>query len=183
MVVAMISSWGFAYYWPHGEPAIEPVASNLQQFITVFPDQPNILVATAGTSEAVDDVMSRAVARATGPEGNKRIWFVHDHVRPSELADFRAWAASEGPGRSPRRFRTAQSCSPFRIVPDQGSGCQDGAARGVTCRRATSGASNSTSGIGAAGSARTATTAGADRICCSSAISSSAHGSHDMPRR
>ena len=96
VVVAMISSWGFAYYWPRGEPGIAPVTSNLQQFITVFPDQPNILVAQDGERAGIDDALSRAVARATGPDGNGRIWFVHVHVRPAELAQYRAWVASRG---------------------------------------------------------------------------------------
>ena len=101
VVVPMMSSWGFAYYWPHGEPTIAPVTSNLQQFIAVFPDQPFIMVATDGRPAGVDEVMTRALERATGPEGNGRIWFVHVHVKPAELAEYRAWAEAHGIGIEP----------------------------------------------------------------------------------
>jgi hypothetical protein len=96
VVVSSLSSWGFAFYWPTGAPAIEPVTSNLQRFVTVFPDQPNILVARDGTTAGVRDVMAQARARATGPDGNRRIWLIHGHVRPRELADYRTSASSDG---------------------------------------------------------------------------------------
>ena len=96
IAVGMLSSWGFAYYWPTGKPAPEKVTTNLQGFVAVFPDQPNILVATDRTPAAVAAVMDKAVlaARQRGPAA--RIWVVHDHVRPDELRAFDAAAASQG---------------------------------------------------------------------------------------
>ncbi|WP_157695374.1 hypothetical protein [Nakamurella panacisegetis] len=94
VVVAMLSSWGFAYYWSSapgggGQPASEHVESNLQRFVTVFPDQPEILVATDRTVEAVDAVMDQAAAKA-GPAA--RIWVIHQHTLLSESAAFTARA-------------------------------------------------------------------------------------------
>lgn len=93
IVVAMLSSWGFAYYSDEGPPSILRTTTNLQGFIAVFPDQPNILVATDRTTAAVDEVMAQvaAAAQRVGPEA--RIWFVYQHVKPSELRDYRAAAA------------------------------------------------------------------------------------------
>jgi hypothetical protein len=94
VVVNMHSSWGFAYYWPVGSPGIEPVTTNLQQFVAVFPSQPRILVATDRTQAAVDTVMARAATMATG--GGARIWFVHQHTNTAELDYYAAAAAAHG---------------------------------------------------------------------------------------
>ncbi len=85
VVVAMLSNWGFAYYWDEGQPATEPVTSNLQGFVTVFPDQPNILVATDRTEAAVTDVMDKAARAAAAAGPNARVWFIVQHGIDSEL--------------------------------------------------------------------------------------------------
>jgi hypothetical protein len=84
IVLNALSSWGFAYYWDRGTPVIEPVTSNLQGFLTVFPDQPNIIVATDRTASAVDDVMTRASAIAAKLGPTARIWFIHQHTTEAE---------------------------------------------------------------------------------------------------
>ena len=84
VLVTMHSSWGFAYYWPTGTPAIQPVTSNLQRFITVFPDQPNIVVATDRTRQAVDEAVERVAAAADRRSPTARIWFIHQHYSIDE---------------------------------------------------------------------------------------------------
>ena len=83
ILVNMHSNWAFAYYWPSGTPAIEPVTSNLQRFITVFPDQPGIFVATDRTEAAVNEVVDRVSAAAARAPGT-RVWFVHQHYFAAE---------------------------------------------------------------------------------------------------
>jgi hypothetical protein len=87
IVVGMLSSWGFAYYWHHGTPVLRHDRANLQGFITVFPDQPNILVAKDRTAAAVSAIMDEAAARAALAPG-ARIWVVHEHTTPAEHEDY-----------------------------------------------------------------------------------------------
>ncbi|MDQ2740185.1 MAG: hypothetical protein M3Y35_16540, partial [Actinomycetota bacterium] len=96
IVVAMLSSWGFAYYSSSGTPAIEPVTSNLQQFVTIFPDRPNVLVATDRTVAAVDAVMNRAAAAAATIGPTARVWIIHQHAQVAELKAFSAAARAHG---------------------------------------------------------------------------------------
>lgn len=84
VLVNMTSNWAFAYYWPIGSPAIQPVTSNLQRFISVFPDQPNIFVATGRDQPAVEQVVDRLAAAAALRGSNARIWFVHQHFTVAE---------------------------------------------------------------------------------------------------
>ena len=96
VLVNMHSNWGFAYYWPIGSPAIQPVTSNLQRFITVFPDQPNIFVATDRTQQAVTDVVDRVAAAAALRGAHARIWFVHQHYSLDESRYYAAAFAAHG---------------------------------------------------------------------------------------
>ncbi len=91
IVLNMLSSWGFAYYWPTGTPVRQSVSSNLQRFVTVYPDQPGILVAQGRDAEAVDAVMAKAVATVR-PGG--RIWFEFEHTVEPEVAEFQARIAA-----------------------------------------------------------------------------------------
>lgn len=88
VVVNTLSSWGFAYYWPHETPAIEPVTSNLQRFVAVFPDRPGILVATDRNQSAVDEVVGRAAALAAARGPQARIFYLHQHLVDSEKGFF-----------------------------------------------------------------------------------------------
>ena len=90
VLVTMHSNWGFGYYWPNGSPGIQPVTSNLQRFITVFPDQPNIVVATDRTRQPVDDAVER-VAAAARRTPTAHIWFIHQHY---SLDESRYYAAA-----------------------------------------------------------------------------------------
>jgi hypothetical protein len=108
IVVGTLSSWGFAYYWDKGAPATEPVTANLQGFVTVFPDQPNILVATDRTPAAVDAVMDEAAAAAAKAGPTARIWVVHDHTQTAEAQAFAAAAQAHG--------LTSQTVIPRRLA-------------------------------------------------------------------
>ena len=101
VVISMLSSWGFAYYWTTapgggGSPATEHVTANLQQFVTVFPDEPHILVATDRTPAAVDSVMTLAAAAAARIGPNARIWVMHVHVIPTERTAYDVAAFAHG---------------------------------------------------------------------------------------
>ena len=90
ILVNMTSNWSFAYYWPTGEPAIQQVTGNLQRFVTVFPDQPNIVVATGRDQQTVDEAVDRAAAAAAVGGSNARIWFIHQHYQADERQYFDA---------------------------------------------------------------------------------------------
>ena len=70
--------------------------SNLNRFITVFPDQPNVLVATDRTTSAIDAVIDQAVAAAGKSGPDARIWFVHQHTTPAELQAYTEAAKAHG---------------------------------------------------------------------------------------
>jgi hypothetical protein len=89
IVVSSNSNWGFAYYWPHGQPAHRPDTANLQGYEAYFPDQPRIIVATARNAAAIRAAMLRALA-AVAPGTCGRIWLVRTHVSSGEGA---AWTA------------------------------------------------------------------------------------------
>jgi hypothetical protein len=88
IVVSELSSWGFAYYWPHGKPARRSDSANLQGFVVVFPDQPKILVALDRTGPSVADTISQAIVLAAKEGAGSRIWVVHQHVSTFEKKAF-----------------------------------------------------------------------------------------------
>jgi hypothetical protein len=95
ILVNLSSNWGFAYYWPSGQPSIRPDRAVLQEYEAYFPDQPRIVVAFNRDSAAVSSAVSRAVARARAgasarPGACIRIWLVRTHVSPGELTAWRA---------------------------------------------------------------------------------------------
>lgn len=101
IVVATLSSWGFAYYWTGapgggGAPATIATNINLQGFLTIFPDQPNILVAADRAAPAVDKVMADATAAATKAGAPARIWVIHVHNTGAELHAYAAAARASG---------------------------------------------------------------------------------------
>ena len=52
IVVSLDSNWGFAYYWPTGQPARRATTADMQQYVAYFPDQPRIVVASARVWQA-----------------------------------------------------------------------------------------------------------------------------------
>lgn len=104
IVVSANSNWGFAYYWPAGQPASRPDPANLQGYQAIFPGQARIVVATQRDVAGIRAAMDQAV-RLAPPGGCSRIWLVRTHVNPAErtawrtvLADLRLAPRSEGFG-------------------------------------------------------------------------------------
>ncbi len=87
ILVNLNSNWGFAYYWPYGQPARRLTTVVRQGYVAYFPDQPRIVVAPnrnlAGVSTALHEALSRI-----RPGSCERIWLIRSHVIPSEAA---AW--------------------------------------------------------------------------------------------
>jgi hypothetical protein len=95
VLVNLSSNWGFAYYWPPGQPSIRSDRAVLQEYEAYFPGQPRIVVAFNRDSAAVSSAVSRAAARARAgasarPGACIRIWLVRTHVSPDELTAWRA---------------------------------------------------------------------------------------------
>ena len=85
ILVNLNSNWGFAYYWPVGDPSRRADAAVLQGYEAYFPGQPDIVVARTRDLAGVGAALSQALARA-GACG--RIWLVRTHLTPAES---RAW--------------------------------------------------------------------------------------------
>jgi hypothetical protein len=96
IVVNMNSNWGFGYYWDSGTPAIRPVTSNFNGFITVFPDQANILVAEDRSPAAIQAVMDEAAAAAAKAGPGATIWFIHQHTSAQEMQAYAQAAGAHG---------------------------------------------------------------------------------------
>lgn len=87
ILVNMSSNWGFAYYWPGGQPSRRSDPAVLQGYEAYFPGQPRIVVARNRDLAAVDAALSQAVTTAR-QHGCTRIWLVRTHV---DAAEGRAW--------------------------------------------------------------------------------------------
>lgn len=90
ILVNLNSNWGFAYYWPDGEPARRPSTAVRQGYEAYFPDQPRIVVARDRDLAGVRAGLTAALARI-GPGSCATIWLVRSHVIPAEQA---AWTAA-----------------------------------------------------------------------------------------
>jgi hypothetical protein len=90
ILVNMNSSWGFAYYWPHGQPARRATTVVRQGYLAYFPAQPRIVVAPNRDPAGVRTGLADALARVR-PGSCATIWLVRSHVIPSEQA---AWTAA-----------------------------------------------------------------------------------------
>lgn len=88
ILVNLNSSFGFAYYWPHGQPGRIATSVTRQGYIPYFPGQPRIVMAPnrdlAGVSTGLREALSRVK-----PGSCARVWLVRAHVISSEQA---AWA-------------------------------------------------------------------------------------------
>lgn len=83
ILVSLASNWGFAYYWPTGQPAHRFTTADMQRYVAYFPDQPRIVVANARSRAGVAHALSQALARAP-QHGCARIWLVRTHVSHGE---------------------------------------------------------------------------------------------------
>ena len=90
ILVNLNSNWGFAYYWPFGQPSRRADNSVLQGYEAYFPDQPRIIVARTRDPAGVSAALSQALTRARR-HACARIWLVRTHVSAAERA---AWIAA-----------------------------------------------------------------------------------------
>lgn len=91
VVVNLASNWGFAYYWPQSGVARTSSTVVVQKYRAVFPDRPQIVMASNKGRTAIHDALKRAVALAREHPGAK-LWFVRGHMKKPEIA---AWRAEE----------------------------------------------------------------------------------------
>jgi len=87
ILVNVTSSWGFAYYWNHEPLARRPSENVDTGFLTVFPTQRQIIVASGRKLKDVRAALQRALAAAKRTNA-AHIWIVKAHVSDSEA---RVW--------------------------------------------------------------------------------------------
>jgi hypothetical protein len=90
ILVNLNSNWGFAYYWPHGQPARRLTTVVKQGYEAYFPDQPRIVVAPNRDVAGVTAALREAISLIR-PGSCERIWLVRSHVDPAEQA---AWTTA-----------------------------------------------------------------------------------------
>jgi hypothetical protein len=90
IVVAQDSTFGFAYYWPTGQPSREPDSTIIQGYEAYYPGQPRIVVALSRTPAGVDATMAQALAQSK-ERGCTPIWLIRTHTTPTEEAAYNTW--------------------------------------------------------------------------------------------
>jgi hypothetical protein len=78
-LVNLSSNWGFAYYWPIGQPSRRPSAVVLQGYEAYFPDQPRVVVARDRNAAGVDAALTEARTQAMEHPG-ARVWLIRTHM-------------------------------------------------------------------------------------------------------
>jgi hypothetical protein len=117
IVVNLNSNWGFAYYWPIGQPARRADTAVRQLYEAYFPGQPRIIIARNRNPAAVDAVLAQALARARHYSCN-RIWLIRTHLSASEQV---AWvAALRQQGQSSERV----GHDGLRVIQVRGASCR-----------------------------------------------------------
>jgi hypothetical protein len=87
ILVNVTSSWGFAYYWNHGPLARRPTENVDTGFLTVFPTQRQIVVASGRKLKDVQAALRRALVTAKRTNA-AHIWVVKAHV---SIDESRVW--------------------------------------------------------------------------------------------
>jgi hypothetical protein len=95
ILVNMASNWGFAYYWPFGEPGLRPSHADLQEYEAYFPDQPRIVVARNHKDSGVAAALAQALALAR-QHSCARIWLVRAFVQPPEQMAWKLALSKQG---------------------------------------------------------------------------------------
>jgi hypothetical protein len=94
ILVNLNSNWGFAYYWPYGQPARRLTNVVRQGYEAYFPGQPRIVVAPnrdlAGVTVALQEALSRV-----RPGSCARIWLIRSHVGVTEAAAWKIALAAD----------------------------------------------------------------------------------------
>jgi hypothetical protein len=88
ILVNLSSNWGFAYYWPAGEPSRRADPAVLQGYEAYFPGQPRIVVASNRDQAGVDAALAQALTRAR-QRACSRIWLVRTHLTTPERQAWR----------------------------------------------------------------------------------------------
>jgi hypothetical protein len=83
ILVNLSSNWGFAYYWPIGDPARRPDSAVLQGYEAYFPGQPRIVIARNRNPAAIEAALAQALALAR-QHTCSRIWLVRTHLLAQE---------------------------------------------------------------------------------------------------
>jgi hypothetical protein len=100
ILVNMSSNWGFAYYWPVGQPSERPDSVVAQGYVAYFPGQPRIIVAPDRVQAVVSAALARAVKMAQ-QLSSSRIWLIRSHMSTSEQKAWRAALAQQGLSAKP----------------------------------------------------------------------------------
>jgi len=100
ILVNLNSNWGFAYYWPVGQPSRRPDPNVVQDYEAYFPGQPRIVVAFNRNGSAVAAALSQAVAESR-QRSCSPIWLIRTHVSTTERAAWRAALQKQGLTASP----------------------------------------------------------------------------------
>jgi hypothetical protein len=95
ILVNLSSNWGFAYYWPFGEPGRRHAHAVLQEYEAYFPDQPRIVVARNHTDRAVAAALAQALALAR-QHACARIWLVRAFVQTPEQIAWKLALSKQG---------------------------------------------------------------------------------------
>jgi hypothetical protein len=95
ILVNLSSNWGFAYYWPHGQPARRKDPYVAQEYEAYFPGQPRIVVAFNRSDSAVAAALAQAVAQSK-KRSCSPIWLIRTHVSSQEYGAWHAALQKEG---------------------------------------------------------------------------------------
>jgi uncharacterized membrane protein len=81
------NAWGFAVYWPHGNPSLRPDRPGPGGYQPYFPDQPHIVIPLNRNAPTNEAALSQALAIARR-ESCGRIWLVFAHIVPAEKLEW-----------------------------------------------------------------------------------------------
>jgi len=90
VVLAQDSNFGFAYYWPTGQPSRVPNNTIIQEYEANFPDQPRIVVATSRMPAGVDAALDQALVYAQA-HGCSPIYLIRTHLTAIEENAYNSW--------------------------------------------------------------------------------------------
>ena len=117
ILVNLNSNWGFAYYWPVGQPSRRADAAVLQLYEAYYPGQPRIVVARNRDPAGVDAALAQALARSR-QRACVPIWLIRTHV---SAAESRAWSAAL---RQQRLTATPVGDAGLSLIRVAGSRCR-----------------------------------------------------------
>jgi hypothetical protein len=95
ILVNLNSNWGFAYYWPVGQPSRWPDTAVALGYEAYFPDQPRIVVVRNRDVAGVDAALSQALTQARRRRC-ARIWLIRTHLSAAERAAWRTALRDRG---------------------------------------------------------------------------------------